>query len=186
MTRQRVGKLVNKKKKKRNRRFGPKIMCDLVAQNVKNNPNFGGVDVMNHLKYGYGLDVPYYKGYRSAEAARSDVFAKFDESYDNLRWYCETIVIKNPGSVVCLEVNDVTNQFERVFVAYKACIDRFTSCHLMLFVDRKFMKERANGTILVATAKDGNNGKPFVSTSYTLCCMVFTIFGCLFFDEYRY
>lgn len=78
------------------------------------------------------------------------------------------------------------NQFERVFVAYKACIDRFTSCHLMLFVGRKFMKERANGTILVATAKDGNNGKPFVSTSYTLCCMVFTIFGCLFFDEYRY
>lgn len=56
MTHQCVGKLVNKikKKKKRNRRFGPKIMCDLVAQNVKNNPNFGGVDVMNHLKYGYG------------------------------------------------------------------------------------------------------------------------------------
>lgn len=42
------------------------------------------------------------------EAARNDVFAKFDESYDNLRWYCEAIVIKNPRSVVCLEVNDVT------------------------------------------------------------------------------
>ncbi|KAL6560894.1 hypothetical protein OROHE_006071 [Orobanche hederae] len=60
-------------------------------------------------------------------------------------------------SVVSLEANKNTKHFERVFVSFKACLDGFKKCRPMLFMDGTFMIGRAKGTLLAATAKDGDN-----------------------------
>ncbi|KAL6579172.1 hypothetical protein OROMI_009388 [Orobanche minor] len=44
------------------------------------------------------------------------------------------------------------------FFAFKACLDGFKKCRPMLFIDGTFMIGRAKGTLLGATAKDGDNG----------------------------
>ncbi|KAL6576019.1 hypothetical protein OROHE_000490 [Orobanche hederae] len=62
------------------------------------------------------------------------------------------------SSIVSLESNPNNNCFERVFITFKACLDGFKKCRPMLFIDGTFMIGRAKGTLLGATAKDGDNG----------------------------
>ncbi|KAL6511277.1 hypothetical protein OROHE_020501 [Orobanche hederae] len=63
------------------------------------------------------------------------------------------------SSIVSLDSNPNNNCFERVFIAFKACLDGFKKCRPMLFIDGTFMIGRAKGTLLGATTKDGDNGK---------------------------
>ncbi|KAL8552189.1 hypothetical protein ACS0TY_001036 [Phlomoides rotata] len=139
-------------------RIGSNITAELVEQNVKNKPTISGREIIDTIKESYSLDIPYWKAWRAVEGARDRIFGSYDESYDQLRWYCTAIQRTNPGSVVILEPNEETHHFERVFIAFKACVDGFRFCRPMLFIDGTFMKGRAKGTLLSATAKDGNNG----------------------------
>ncbi|KAL8491688.1 hypothetical protein ACS0TY_023331 [Phlomoides rotata] len=125
---------------------------------VQKKSRLGYVIIAKLVLQSYGVDIPYWKAWRIVEAARNQIFGSYSESYDHLRWYCEAIQKTNPGSVVDLVKNSETNCFERVFIAYKACIDGFRKCRPMLFIDDTFMKGRAKGTLLAATAKDGDNG----------------------------
>ncbi|KAL8501374.1 hypothetical protein ACS0TY_020785 [Phlomoides rotata] len=148
------GDLVAQKKS----RFGVKIIGDLVMRSVRANPTIIPKEVIRFLKNSYGLDIVYWKAWRIIESARNQIFGSYDESYEHLRWYCEAIQRTNLGSVVDLQKNSETQHFERVFNAFKACIDGFKRCRSMLFIDDTFLKGRAKGTMLSATAKDGNNG----------------------------
>ncbi|KAL8513715.1 hypothetical protein ACS0TY_012997 [Phlomoides rotata] len=149
-----VGKLVNNE----TTRLGPKIIGDLFLQTLSTKPNIGGKDVIKDFQNLYGFHIPYWKAWRTIEAAKNQLWGSYDDSYDQLRWYCAAISSTNPGSVVSLEHNSDTQHFERVFISFNACIEGFKSCRPMLFVDGTFMKGRAKGTLLAATAKDGDNG----------------------------
>ncbi|KAL6518686.1 hypothetical protein OROHE_017736 [Orobanche hederae] len=127
-----IGKLVGNK----NTRFGAKISSNLVVENIRAAPNCNGKDIQKTLR----------------------VFGSYDDSYDQLRWYWNAIERTNEGSIVSLEFNPNNNCFERVFIAFKACLDGFKNCRPMLFIDGTFMIGRAKGTLLGATAKDGDNG----------------------------
>ncbi|KAL8542853.1 hypothetical protein ACS0TY_003658 [Phlomoides rotata] len=66
-------------------------------------------------------------------------------------------VRENP--MICpKEPNFETYHFERVFIAFKTCIDGFRKCRAMLFIDDTLMTGRAKGILLSATTKYGNNG----------------------------
>ncbi|KAL8465284.1 hypothetical protein ACS0TY_034692 [Phlomoides rotata] len=131
----------------RKSRLGVTIIGDLVMQSVKSNPTLSTKGVIMFMKMSYGIDIAYWKAWRILESARN-----------HLRWYCEAIRITNPGSVVDIQKNNKTQNFERIFIAFKACIDGFKTCRLMLFIDGTFMKGRAKDTLQSATAKDGHNG----------------------------
>ncbi|XP_026399953.1 uncharacterized protein LOC113295837 [Papaver somniferum] len=63
----------------------------------------------------------------------------------------------NPGSVVNLEYDGVTKQFQRFFVALEASITGFNNyCRLMLFIDCTFLTEKFKGGLMVACGKTGN------------------------------
>ncbi|KAL6523576.1 hypothetical protein OROGR_017179 [Orobanche gracilis] len=113
----------------KNTRFGAKISGNLVVENIRADPNCNGKDIQKTLRLSYGLHFPYWKAWRAYES----------------------------GSIVSLESNPSTNCFERVFIAFKACLDGFKKCRPMLFIDGTFMIGRAKGTLLGATAKDGDN-----------------------------
>ncbi|KAL6561792.1 hypothetical protein OROMI_017393 [Orobanche minor] len=149
-----IGNLVGNK----NTRFGAKITGNLVVDNIRADPNCNGKDIQKTLRVSYGLHFPYWKAWRAYESGMHKVFGSYDDSYDHLRWYCNAIERTNEGSIVSLESNPNNNCFERVFIAFKACLDGFKKCRPMLFIDGTFMIGRAKGTLLGATAKDGDNG----------------------------
>ncbi|KAL6531231.1 hypothetical protein OROHE_014300 [Orobanche hederae] len=149
-----IGKLVGNK----NTRFGAKISGNLVVENIRADPNCNGKDIQKTLRVSYGLHFPYWKDWRAYESGMHKVFGSYDDSYDQLRWYCNAIERTNEGSIVSLESNPNNNCFERVFIACKACLDEIKKYRPMLFIDGTFMIGRAKGTLLGATAKDGDNG----------------------------
>jgi len=66
----------------------------------------------------------------------------------------------NPNSYSSMKVDPVTNQFERVFVCYEACIHGFIYCRPMVCLDATFLKGQ-RGILMAATAKNGNQGIDF-------------------------
>ncbi|KAL8464726.1 hypothetical protein ACS0TY_034292 [Phlomoides rotata] len=126
--------------------LGPRIISKLVLQSVRANPMICPKEIIRIFKDSYGIDLTYSKAYRTVERTMEIVFGSYDESYDQIKWYYAAMEITNPGSVVILEPNPQTHHFERVFIAFKACIDR------------TFMTGHANGIMLSGTVKDGNNG----------------------------
>ncbi|KAL6584627.1 hypothetical protein OROMI_003916 [Orobanche minor] len=125
-----IGNLVGNK----NTRFGAKISGNLVVDNIRADPNCNGKDIQKTLRVSYELHFPYWKAWRAYESGMHKVFGSYDDSYDHLRWYCNAI--------------ERTNE---------ACLDGFKKCRPMLFIDGTFMIGRAKGTLLGATAKDGDN-----------------------------
>ncbi|KAL6552745.1 hypothetical protein OROHE_008109 [Orobanche hederae] len=153
-----IGKLVGNK----NTHFGAKISGNLVVESIRADPNCNGKDIQKTLRISYGLHFPYWKAWRAYESGMHKVFGSYDDSYDQLRWYCNAIERTNEGSIVSLESNPNNNCFERVFIAFKACLDGFKKCRPMLFIDGTFMIGRAKGTLLGDTAKDGDNAPALI------------------------
>ncbi|KAL6577135.1 hypothetical protein OROMI_011411 [Orobanche minor] len=142
-----------------NKRMTPKIISNLVIEDVRSDSSKSGKDIMNTLKNSYHIDIPYCKAWRTSESAVKRIFGSYEDSYDQLRWYCDTVKRTNRVSfVVSLEANKNTKYFERVFIIFKACLDGFKKCRPILFIGGTFMIGRAKGTLLAATAKDGDNG----------------------------
>ena len=104
------------------------------------------------------MSLPYHKAWHGKEVAMQDIHGRDVMSYDSLRWYCEAIKRSNPCSVAELVVSPFDNRFERLFVAYDACLQGFRrGCRPLLFVDGTFMKNKYKGVLCSATTLDANN-----------------------------
>ncbi|CAL5440549.1 unnamed protein product [Camellia sinensis] len=110
------------------------------------------------MKDGYGLDISYRVAWLGVEKARNEVFGDHAMSFDQLRWYSDAVMENNPHSYINLDFDQQTERFVRYFIAFRACIDGFNGCRPLLFLDGTFLKGRFKGTLLAATAKDGNQG----------------------------
>ncbi|KAL8472082.1 hypothetical protein ACS0TY_029345 [Phlomoides rotata] len=51
--------------------LGPKIIGDLMLQNVRAKPHLGGKEVKKEMKNSYRFDIPYWKAWRIVEAAKN-------------------------------------------------------------------------------------------------------------------
>jgi len=63
----------------------------------------------------------------------------------------------NPGSYVAMDVDTSTNQFERVFIGFGACILGFKHCRPLIFLDATHLRGHP-GVLMGATTKNGNQG----------------------------
>jgi hypothetical protein len=67
----------------------------------------------------------------------------------------------NPGTIVRLETSPTGIQgqvfFDRVFWAFKPCIEGFAHCKPLVQVDGTWLNGKYKGTLLLAIAQDGNN-----------------------------
>ncbi|KAG5521456.1 hypothetical protein RHGRI_033874 [Rhododendron griersonianum] len=95
---------------------------------------------------------------KGVEKGRSEAFGDYDASFDELRWYREAVKNSDPESVFEIEVDTETNRFKRLFVAFSACIYGFKHLRPLLFVDGTFLKGNFKGSLLSASAKDGDKG----------------------------
>ncbi|KAL7179974.1 hypothetical protein ACSBR1_043225 [Camellia fascicularis] len=142
-----------------NPRMGSELVADVMAERVCEKPLTRPTDVKYHFQKDYGLQVSYRIAWLGVEKARGELFGDHSASFDQLMWYSNAVMEYNPGSYVNLEF-DATNKrwFNRLFISFKACIDGFNYCHLLLFLDGTFLKGRFKSNLLAATSKDGNKG----------------------------
>ncbi|KAL7236533.1 hypothetical protein ACSBR1_019765 [Camellia fascicularis] len=137
---------------------GSRLVSDIVQNDISDNPLTRPIEVKKKLKKQYGIDVSYRVAWLGVDKARGGLFGDFATSFDQLRWYLETAMKTNPGSVFELDVDKSSGCFRRLFVAFHGCLYGFQFCRPLLFVDDTFLKGHCKGHLLAATSKDGNQG----------------------------
>ncbi|XP_028078374.1 uncharacterized protein LOC114280226 [Camellia sinensis] len=125
---------------------------------MRGQPLVRPTDVVFDLKNDYGLDISYRVAWLGVEKVRGEVYGDHAMSFDQLRWYSEAVMEKNPNSYICLEFDQKSERFVRYFILFRACIDGFNHCRPFLFLDGTFLKGRFKGNLLAVTAKDDNQG----------------------------
>ncbi|KAL7203090.1 hypothetical protein ACSBR2_016410 [Camellia fascicularis] len=142
----------------RNPRTGSDLVSTIVADRVRDKPLTRPTNVVFDLKNEYGLDISYQVAWLGVEKARGEVYGDHATSFDQLRWYSDSVMQKNPNSYINLEFDQKTGSFIRYFISFRACIDGFNHCRPLLFLDGTFLKGGFKGNLLAATAKDANEG----------------------------
>ncbi|KAL7202604.1 hypothetical protein ACSBR1_034132 [Camellia fascicularis] len=135
---------------------GSRLVSDIVHNDISDNPLTRPIEVKKKLNKQYGIDVSYRVALLGVDKARGGLFGDFVTSFDQLRWYLETAMRTNSGSVFELDVDESSGCFRRLFVAFHGCLYGFQFCRSLLFVDGTFLKGRYKGHLLAATSKDGN------------------------------
>ncbi|XP_028110758.1 uncharacterized protein LOC114309248 [Camellia sinensis] len=127
-----------------NRLVGSDLVVNIMAEQIRDRPLTRPTEVILNMKQDYGLDITYRVAWFGVEKARG--------------WYSAAVMEHNPGSYVTLKHDEHTHRFTKYFISFKACIDGFTHCRPLIFLDATFLKGHFKGFLLVATAKDGNQG----------------------------
>jgi hypothetical protein len=136
-----------------------KLVSTLVADDLRDNPLLRPIDVVRDMKKNYGLDIAYQHAWRAKEMAAVDIHGDEKVSYALMNNYRDLLLQYNPRSHCILDVEHESKKFKRIFVMFRGCIYGFQYCRPVLFLDGAFLKSRYRGTILSATARNGNNGK---------------------------
>ncbi|XP_028786037.1 uncharacterized protein LOC114741961 [Neltuma alba] len=112
--------------------------------------------IRKRLKREYGIDLTYKQAYRAREKSLEDIYGRPEQSYMLIPWVCERIKETDEKSVA--EWTAIGNRFERVFIAYGACIEGFLggARHIM-YVDGTHLSGPYKGTMLSASAYDADN-----------------------------
>ncbi|KAL7201362.1 hypothetical protein ACSBR1_033125 [Camellia fascicularis] len=138
---------------------GSRLVSDIVQNDISDNPLTRPIEVKKKLKKQYDIDVSYRVAWLGVDKARGGLFGDFVTSFDQLRWYLETAMRTNPGSVFESDVDESSGCFRRLFVAFHGCLYGFQFCRPLLFVDGTFLKGHYKGHLLAATSKDDNQGR---------------------------
>ncbi|KAL7200980.1 hypothetical protein ACSBR1_032817 [Camellia fascicularis] len=142
----------------KNPRTESELVSSVVADQVREQALIRPMDMVFNLKNDYGLDISYRIACLCVKKAMGEVYGDHAMSFDQLRWYSESVMEKNPNSYFNLEFDQKSGRFIRYFILFRACIDGFNHCRPLLFLDRTFLKGRFKGNFLVATVKDSNQG----------------------------
>ncbi|XP_028102944.1 uncharacterized protein LOC114302154 [Camellia sinensis] len=92
---------------------GFRLVSDIVHNDISHTPLTHPIEVKKKLKKQYGIDVSYRVTWLGVDKARCGLFGDFATSFDQLRWYLETAMRTNPGSVFELDMDESTGCFQR-------------------------------------------------------------------------
>ncbi|XP_008241210.1 PREDICTED: uncharacterized protein LOC103339655 [Prunus mume] len=141
---------------KRNKATGSRLVSSIVKNKVCSNPLVRPIELITDLKENYELDIPYHVAWYGKESATKDLHGDEELSYAHLPWYMDVLKASNVGSHCVLNCGEDGSRFLRIFICFKASIDGFRWCRHMLFIDNTFVTNKYKGTLLRATAKNGN------------------------------
>ena len=99
--------------------------------------------------------MDYWKSHRTLLRARNIVRGSAESGYSELPVYLYHIRKANPGTFAHLEVDEV-NRFKYLFLAFGASITGFPYMRKVIVVDGTYLQGKYKGTLLTATAQDGN------------------------------
>ncbi|CAA3009089.1 family transposase isoform 2 [Olea europaea subsp. europaea] len=133
-------------------------VASIVKEKLKVFPNYKPKDIVKDIKEEYGIQLNYFQAWRGKEIAKEQLQGSYKEAYSKLPLFCEKIMETNPGSLATFTTKE-DSSFHRLFVSFHASLYGFEQgCRPLLFLDGIFLKSKYQGTLLVATAADGNDG----------------------------
>lgn len=128
----------------------------IIKEKLKVSPNYKPKDIASDIKRDYGIQLNYTQAWRAKEIAREQLQGSYKEAYSQLPYFCEKIMETNPGSLAAFSTKE-DSSFRRFFVSFHASIVGFHQCRPLLFLDSTLLYSKYQGTLLAATAADGND-----------------------------
>ncbi|XP_058214352.1 uncharacterized protein LOC131325892 [Rhododendron vialii] len=133
-------------------------VADIIKEKLKVNPDYHPKDIVNDIKQEHGIELKYYQAWRWKEIAKERLQGSYKKAYKQLPSYCERIMETNPGSFATFTTKE-DSSFHRLFVSFHASLYGFEhGCRPLLFLDSTPLKSKYQGTLLAATAADGDDG----------------------------
>ncbi|KAJ0080233.1 hypothetical protein Patl1_23891 [Pistacia atlantica] len=133
-------------------------VASIIKEKLKIFPNYKPKDIVNDIKEEYGIQLNYFQAWRGKEIAKEQLQGSYKEAYNQLPFFCEKIMETNPGSFATFTTKE-DSSFHRLFVSFHASLYGFQQgCRPLLFLDSIPLKSKYQGTLLAATAADGNDG----------------------------
>lgn len=133
-------------------------VASIIKEKLKVFPNYKPKDIVNDIKQEYGIQLNYFQAWRGKEIAKEQLQGSYKEAYNQLPSFCEKIMETNPGSLATFTTKE-DSSFHRLFVAFHASLCGFQQgCRPLLFLDSIALKSKYQGTLLAATAADGDDG----------------------------
>lgn len=132
-------------------------VASIIKEKLKVFPNYKPKDIVNDIKHEYGIQLNYFQAWRGKEIAKEQLQGSYKEAYNQLPFFCDKIMETNPGSLATFTTKD-DSSFERLFVSFHASLYGFVQgCRPLLFLDSLPLNSKYQGTLLAATAADGND-----------------------------
>ncbi|XP_042988044.1 uncharacterized protein LOC122315859 [Carya illinoinensis] len=133
-------------------------VASIIKERLKVYPNYKPKDIVNDIKQEYGIQLNYFQAWRGKEIAKEQLQGSYKEAYNQLPFFCEKIMETNPGSLANFTTKE-DSSFHRLFVSFHASLYGFQQgCRPLLFLDSISLKSKYQGTLLAATAADGDDG----------------------------
>ncbi|EPS70998.1 hypothetical protein M569_03760, partial [Genlisea aurea] len=133
-------------------------VASIIKDKLKFFPNYKPKDIVNDIKEEYGVQLNYFQAWRGKEVAKEQLQGSYREAYSQLPFLCEKIMETNLGSAAVFVTKD-DSSFHRLFVCFRASVYGFEQgCRPLLFLDSVFLKSKYQGSLLTATAADGDDG----------------------------
>ncbi|XP_007031260.2 PREDICTED: uncharacterized protein LOC18600636 [Theobroma cacao] len=132
-------------------------VASIIKEKLKVFPNYKPKDIVNDIKQEYGIQLNYFQAWRGKEIAKEQLQGSYKEAYSQLPYFCERIMETNPGSFATFTTKE-DSSFHRLFISFHASLCGFVQgCRPLLFLDSIPLKSKYQGTLLAATAADGDD-----------------------------
>ncbi|KAI3439354.1 SWIM-type domain-containing protein [Psidium guajava] len=132
-------------------------VASIIKEKLRVFPDYKPKDIVNDIKQEYGIQLNYFQAWRGKEIAKEQLQGSYKEAYSQLPYFCKQIMESNPGSLATFTTKE-DSSFHRLFVSFHASLFGFQQgCRPLLFLDSLPIKSKYQGTLLAATAADGND-----------------------------
>jgi hypothetical protein len=138
-----------------------KMICESIVPLLRENLSVTAPIIVAHIREKYNYTISYKKAWNARNKAIEQIYGNWVESYEALPQWVMVMEKWIPGTICRLETSpshiDGQEFFERLFWAFKPCIEGFAHCKPLVQVDGTFLTGKFKGTLLLAVAQDGNN-----------------------------
>ncbi|XP_012434320.1 uncharacterized protein LOC105761149 [Gossypium raimondii] len=132
-------------------------VASIIKERLKVFPTYKPKDIVQDIKQEFGIQLNYFQAWRGKEIAREQLQGSYKDAYSQLPLFCERIMETNPGSLATFSTKE-DSSFHRLFIAFHASLSGFLQgCRPLLFLDSIPLNSKYQGTLLAATAADGND-----------------------------
>ncbi|XP_043725055.1 uncharacterized protein LOC122671729 isoform X2 [Telopea speciosissima] len=133
-------------------------VASIIKEKLKESPSYKPKDIAEDIRREYGIQLNYSQAWRGKEIAKEQLQGSFKDAYNQLPFFCEKIRETNPGSFATFATKE-DSSFHRLFVSFHASLSGFQQgCRPLLFLDSTPLNSKYQGTLLTATAMDGDDG----------------------------
>lgn len=133
-------------------------VASIIKEKLKVFPNYKPKDIVCDVKQEYGIQLNYFQAWRGKEIAKEQLQGSYKDAYSQLPFFCEKIMEANPGSLATYTTKE-DSSFLRLFVSFHASLFGFQQgCRPLIFLDSIPLKSKYQGTLLVGTAADADDG----------------------------